>query len=547
MKKIIFLIIIIVSVQTIAFGYTKSFEYLTSVMNIEQKTDNGYMLNEEIYNEYNQFVYGSPLMITSGQRWKDVSTGHWTKGGGAWNGSGTRGEYWVLGYNLAKEQIHNHKFPVDVEPPTPPTEWRYVYLSDAENSWDDSSLYLHEEQKTYMQNTNLTRNGITYDLSAIDIGLNKARVENYATWKTEGNIYTRRYDKNNKEWAANFIVPPMAANASLKSILNFSEGNEYTIAKNEESITIPVEFGSEMINLSDFAKAEHVKEIKSELFVNDENYDSISDEKKINILKNGNIVINKNDYKNQSEVEIEVSCNSLLITEFTVDGALTDVVSQKIYIYIETEEEEKENIKVKEENRNYVEEAVPPSINSVTLGQYENSKIIPLNKSKKQNTEFICAGHMLAIEVNTSNTDYITLEFEGDSSIITLDDITKRFEWDEPRERNVKTRYSSLTALKNVYKRRTKINSENENYFVYYYVIPYKTKQTLHSWSTLREISKDAFEIDESKLFSRISSPYNIVIKAYSDEGVRTKKVKLDVFERWDTLYNRNLTPYIKK
>ena len=37
-----------------------------------------------------------------------------------------------------------------------------------------------------------------------------------------------------------------------------------------------------------------------------------------------------------------------------------------------------------------------------------------------------------------------------------------------------------------------------------------------------------------------------IVIKAYSKEGVRTKSVSLDVFERWDTLYNRNLTPYIK-
>lgn len=509
--------------------------------------ETGYTLNEEIYNEYKQFVYGSPLFIANGQRWKNVEQGRWTKGGGAWKGSGTRGEYWILGYNLSNEFVHNHRFPADVEPPTPPTEWRYVELFDAEKSWDNTEIYLHEEQKTYMQTAKLTRNNITYELTAKDIGLNKARVENYATWKTDGNIYTRRYDKNNKEWAANFIVPPMAANAKLKSELYLKNGNEYTIKKDEESVVIPTTYGCQVVDLTDFAKPKHIKKIHAELALNGKMFDEMSEEKSTNISKEYNIVINRKDFEGQSDVEIEVACNSLLLTEFTVDGALTDVNVQKIYIHIEGNEEKTDDLKSREENRNYVEDATPPRINSVTLGRYENGKINPLKKSKKTKTEFICAGHMLAIEVDASNTDYITLEFEGDSSIITLDDLTKKFEWDEPRERKVNTRYSSLKALKATYKKRTKINPKEDGYFVYYYVVPYKTKQTLHSWSTLREEKNDAFEIEENRLFTRIRKPYNIVIKAYSEDGVRTKKVQLDVFERWDTLYNRNLTPYLTK
>ena len=160
MKKIIILFICILVLNSITFAYSKSFEYMISVMNIEEKTEHGYELNEDIYKAYNQLVYGNPLMISSTQRWKDVSDGKWTKNGSIWTGTGTRGEYWILGYNLSEEFVHNHQFPVDIEPPTPPTQWRYVPLSDALLSWNDNSLYLHEEQKEYMQNTKLMSTSI---------------------------------------------------------------------------------------------------------------------------------------------------------------------------------------------------------------------------------------------------------------------------------------------------------------------------------------------------------------------------------------------------
>ena len=268
MKRIELIIAFIIILNSKCFAYTKNFEYMTSVMEIEKQTENGYKLNEEIYNAYNQFVYGSPTKVKDTQRWKSVPDGRWTKNSGIWNGSGERGEYWILGFNISEKYVHNHFFPVDIEPPTPPTQWRYVYLNDAEASWNNTRLYLHEEQKNYMQQAKLMRNNTTYDLTALDIGLDKARVENYATWKTNGNIYTRRYDINNNEWAANFIVPPMAADAKLNSILLLPNGDEYNIGKEIDAIEIPVQFGAETVNPTDYAKAEHVKKIQSTKIIN---------------------------------------------------------------------------------------------------------------------------------------------------------------------------------------------------------------------------------------------------------------------------------------
>ena len=77
-------------------------------------------------------------------------------------------------------------------------------------------------------------------------------------------------------------------------------------------------------------------------------------------------------------------------------------------------------------------------------------------------------------------------------------------------------------------------------------MIPYETTQTLHSWSSLRNESKNAFDIDESKLFTSKGTPYRLVIKASSYMGTRTKTQALDVAERWDVLFNRDISKYIK-
>jgi hypothetical protein len=528
---------------------------MLDIMEVPIKSQNGLSINEEIYTQYNQLVYGSPLSITEGQRWKNVDDGKWTKGSGMWNGTGTRGEYWVLGFDVYGNEIHNHKFPVDIEPPTPPTEWRYVSLNDAEKSWTDTLKYTHEEQKVYMQTQKLMRNGITYDITALDIGLNKARAENYATWKTAGNIYTRRYDINNKEWAANFIVPPMAGDAVLNSILELPDGYEYTIKEDKDEIVIPINFGCEVSNLTSFAKPEHIKIIKSELLIEDSIKDCVEANKNIKTYKSSSMIINKKDYPNCSKLELEVSAKSLLLTEFTVDGALTDVESKVIIINIDGVKDE-DNITIKNQNKVKNPEKPAPKIDLIKLGRVSkvdgDEEIVNLKIAKKTKTQFISAGQVLAIEVRTSKyVNYITMEFQGDSSIITFDELTQKFEYDEPKSRNQKTRYSTLNKYKNSYKTPIIISpkektEDGEASFMYEYVIPYKTKQTLHSWSTLRELSKDAFNIDDNKLFNRICDSYVIKIKAYSDNGVVTKSIKLDVFERWDTLYNRDINEYVR-
>ena len=159
------------------------------------------------------------------------------------------------------------------------------------------------------------------------------------------------------------------------------------------------------------------------------------------------------------------------------------------------------------------------------------------------------AGQVLYIRVGAVNTDNVTLEWAGDRSIITCDDLTKKFEWEEPRERNMKTSYSSLKQLEKSYEvpRSLHLESETEEikYFSTTYLVPYGTKPTLHSWSTLRKQNGSAFEMDEKDLFKPISQPYQLVIKARSSGGVTTKREIVDVFEAWNTIYNRDLSPYV--
>lgn len=82
--------------------------------------------------------------------------------------------------------------------------------------------------------------------------------------------------------------------------------------------------------------------------------------------------------------------------------------------------------------------------------------------------------------------------------------------------------------------------------YEFIYIIPYETKQTLNSWQTLRNESNDALKIDENRLFTRIMKPYEVVLKAKNVNGADTKRIQIDVFERWDTLYNRDISKYVK-
>lgn len=165
---------------------------------------------------------------------------------------------------------------------------------------------------------------------------------------------------------------------------------------------------------------------------------------------------------------------------------------------------------------------------------------------------FLCSGEVLAIKVSSyGSPNYLKLDFVNDSSIKTCDDLTKKFEYYNP-ELSKTSLYKNVQELEDKYKFPLISNTnyydkdKKETIFTYYYVIPYKTSQTLHSWYTLREQSGDAFSIDKAKLLERIKEAYKLRITIGDDNGSISKDISLDIFERYDTVRNRDLTPYLK-
>ena len=547
--KYLMISLLLVFLHSYSFAYSEKFELMISTMGIEKQNINGKELNEEIYNAYSLFVYGSPQDGYNGQRFKSVEQGLSSNGNSV-------GEYWVLGENFEGYEVHNHKFPVDVEPPTSPETWRYALIKNAYDSWQDQSKYMDDLQREYMLNSLLARNDTAYQITVKDIGLNKVRLENYATWKTKGTVYTERYDIQNKRWAANFMVPPMAANSEIESYARFPNGTIYNAEEKQRVVSIPIKYGAYAKELTDYAKKEHVKEIKSQLFINDVLIGEIKDAEILEIESDLNYDVFKSS--DNEIVVLNVSVKSTLLTKFTTDGALADVKNYVVIVNFGSEiiEEEKEiktyNNYVRDEEKSTSEEVPPPLIKEVKVYRIVNGERRKLLTAITTNKAFICAGQTIVINVSVANSvDRTTISFAGDSSIFTFDDITKKIEWDEPRSRGKATFLNSLKDSQKMYAGALLMNvdsvDENITNFSYTYIIPYGTKQTLNSWSTLREESKNAFSINESKVFSRIRSPYQIVIKASGFGGITTKRFDLDVFERWDTLYNRDISKYVKK
>ena len=547
MKKVIILFLVVISiVPSCIYAYSSGFEYMIDAIQIKSVNINGMKLNEEIYEKYNMFVYGSPLNVSNQkQKWKTTKNGNWTLNGGAWRGNGTRGEYWILGEDYTGKLVHNEIYPDDYNSGTSPLNWNYREIKDALESWNDMTKYQYDIQRDYMLNSKLSRFGIEYDLTPLEIGLNKARVESYATWKSAGSIYTEKPGEGNIYWVATFSIKPMAADAKLYSTITLPNGNDYIVKKDQDMIEIPLSFGAFVEGLNEYAKPEHIKIIESQLKVNGINKNLISESRKTNISKDDVIIVNRKDY-NSDEIIIELECNSFLSTYFVSDPTM--YATTKEYIKVKFENEKIENPIIK--NDKEAPRIYSCSIKRVSTDSYGREQLVDLYQTKDGKRNFVCAGQVIKVEVETSeDASGVYFNIAGGTSIKTLDDITKRFEWDEPRERKQKTRYSSLKALNNAYKFPKELSFKKRNGTNIYtatYVIPYGTTQTLHSWNSLRDISKDGFKIDESKLFTRKSSAYTVVFTAYSSDGKRTKTYSLDVADRWDELYNRDISKYLK-
>lgn len=545
MKKIIaaFLILITMILGSVKGATSESFEKVLSMMNVPTKNVNGYEINEEIYQKYALIVYGSPYDVVKNQRWKDVATGKWTN-----PQTGRKGEYRILGYSLSGTVVNNELFPDDATSGISPEEWNYITIEDALSSWNDTEKYQTKQQYEYMLTQRLSRNGTTYNLTATSIGLDKARLEAYATWKTAGSIFTLKRDAQGTLWGATFHVPAMAADAKLNARLDLPSGTRYQLEPEQEMLTIPLTFGAEVTGLTEYAKQEDIQTISSELEIQNNLYDKIKATQKTNIQKENELVIYRADYPNVNRISITMKNTAVLETCFHAEAPMVDIKEITIEIIFQ-EEEEEEFIQVKNTNKITQEDIPRPIISSINLYRKSltsTSQKASLYVAKKTSTPFICAGQVLVVEATIKNSpDTVTFAIQGDSKIQTLDDLTKRFAYEEPKSRNEKMIFSTLNALKNSYALPRKMTNQNGVYLLEY-IIPYGTKQSLHSWATLRNLSNSALEIDTNKLFTRITQPYVIKIKATNGGGTVTNSVNLDVFERWDTIYNRNITAYVK-
>jgi len=157
---------------------------------------------------------------------------------------------------------------------------------------------------------------------------------------------------------------------------------------------------------------------------------------------------------------------------------------------------------------------------------------------------FLSAGETLGLLIKGSDAEFLEININGDESVVTYDDLTKRFLEDEPLARNevVLNVCESYEFPQMIFPQS--IDDDGFNNFVWLYKIPYKTVQSLESWATLREKSGDSESIDKNKLLSRIMNSYELVIKKEGKE-VEKEIIKFDVFERWDTVLNRNVSSYL--
>lgn len=497
-----FVITAICVVNKYCYCISKNFKFIIDTIGIPEYNVMGERINEDIYYSYNIFVYSDPIEIgkrTSLQRFKVVNDN------GKWIQKDTldKGEYYILGTNYSGGFVTNVYFPVDFIPETLPDNWMYLYNSNALDSWNDSSKYKYAEQLEYMKNSNLwfdkidyqsnTCNSydlVEYNINANKIGLDKVVLENSATWKTYGTVSVNRKTSDNKVRYATFFVKPMAASADVKSKLKIQDN----IDVNESAEYIDITFGANAINLSDYAKEEHIKEISSQIYINDEKIDEVSNIKSKNVEKNIRYKISSENFRSNKKV-LNIKVKSYLYTEFSVDGLMQDVIERNITIHKDISNEE----------------TIVPADNIFVkiLEKFEDEYFVK-DLIKTDNTDvsdsigIVERGRYLAVKIKGSNNI--------DSSNISV------------YINENKLNFDVLDILENCIV--IKFNIENND----------KIFNTIVSWKYLRDICSNYLNIKVKKIGNRIKDPNIVTIKVESNEY----KFLVDVID--DFIYNINYT-----
>ena len=505
----IFLCIIWISNGKV-YGLSENFKFVIDTIGIPQYNVYGKEINEEIYKAYNVFSYGWPEELGSdvGQRWKNSIYGLWAQNKGAYSGIGTRGEYNLLGKDYSGNVINNYYFPVDILPDTTPEYWEYYSNPGALDSWNDSNKYKYKEQLEYMKNTKLLFNDISskdnadnpekikeYNITASKIGFDKARLDVCSTWKTNGIIHTRRKVGNNIRYAV-FLTNPMAANANVQSNIEVSK-SFWVMKSNQNKISITINHGSEIVNMTGYAKKEHIKEIMSKLYVNGILVDEISGSKTDIVGKKYILRLSREDLLENQDNIIEIVNDSYAHTEFAVDGLMQDSTKKYIKVFVDKKE------------------VIPLKLHSIKILEKENDTLVvrPLTQTNITSVDGSSgvteAGKYLAVK----------LDINDDIKYEDLENITVHFNDAQIEEFEINK------------------SDVNDNFCVCF-KIPNDINSTIFGWKSLRDLYGNYFDIDESRVGERIGDPHNISIKVIYKEKEYSISFKLDTIDDYITNIN---------
>ncbi|MBE5821669.1 MAG: hypothetical protein E7311_03650 [Clostridiales bacterium] len=605
--KSIIAFVFLIMINSYTYAISNEFNKIINTMQVKKYNNLGYEINEEIYYKYKKIVYGSPeeLLSNNNQEWTSLENGKWIK-------NGENGEYKLLGYNVIGEVVVNNYYKKDNEKETiiSPLKWEYLKIN--EDTYFDNTKYKFEDVKEYLLNQNLIYNGVKYNITPNKIGIGNFEVESFPTWQNQGVIKVNTIDEDKNINEELLYIDPLAPNARAVTQLTYNGRNEY-ISPVQDYIYLPIKYSIGIGNLGEYAKKEHIKKIVLEIYVKDilTNQINITD----NLHSSGTckVKVYRTDYEGRyfherftqaTTVNVNIKARVKVFTDFSTDIPLYAkheinvplsihplILSDYLYIlpsvrnsYVmlnekeyelpeylypdidETYIEEEESSQNDDNKNNLDNEKDTSSINNdyiedirLSIVKMENNNKVfnslnKTNSTKLVNSEgFISAGQNLGIEIKTKQeVEKIEMQILGDNSIKTLDNNTKIFEWDNIIKNNKKTRWATLDEYYDFYsKEKYELVKVNENQYLFEYLIPYQTKQTLHSWNSIREITGNS-NIDKKLLMTRIGEPYLINLDVYvknEEDNVIEKKqsiqIKFDVFENWKNLYNRDITPYI--
>lgn len=593
------------------YAISNEFNKIINTIEVKRYNNQGYEINEEIYYKYKKIVYGNPEMMykSNAQDWIKKDDGKWVK-------NNERGEYKLLGYNVIGEVVVNNYFKsIKEEDFVSPLKWKYIQVEDSKNTISNKNKYKFSEVKDFLLNQKLIYNGVKYNITPNEIGVDKIIVDSYPTWQNQGVIQVNRVDEENiikqEILYTDPLAPNMQANIQLSCKLSSLE-----IGILKDYIVVPINYYISLTNINDNVKENQIKKIQIDIYFNNIFVDRIVMSGKTEKSGISNIKIYRTDYEGRyfyqrfikktvvngnfkarvkvfsnfstdiplygkDEINVPITIKPRLVTSEYIPPAVRGnyvMLNEQeyelpIYSYPEyddsnsKDEVDKEMIKDnddddknnEEDNKNIGNNT--EYIKDIKLGiiKYDKNEKVYNNLNKTLTTNeadsegFICAGQNLGLELRTSkNVEKIDIKILGDSSIKNFDSKTKKFEWDDNIKNNYITRFNLLEEYYNFYSRdfyEMIRNNESEDIYTFEYLIPYGTKQTLHSWNTIREITSNSI-INSQMIMSRISDPYIIELDVYVKENDKiikkeTKQIKFDIFENWKNLYNRDITQYI--